>query len=73
MSDYLIDTITRETTSAVYNVGLIADQAQRVAYSIDSFIELYKLFGNYHQQNEHLHYEISSSNLLYACRTASLW
>lgn len=44
MSDYITDTVVRETASAVYNIGLVADQAQRVAYSINSLIELYKLF-----------------------------
>ena len=44
MNDYITDTIVRETTSAVYNATLVADQAQRVAYEIDVLMELYKLF-----------------------------
>lgn len=44
MNDYITDTIVRETTSAIYNAGLVVDQMERVAYSMDSFMELYTLF-----------------------------
>lgn len=43
-TNYVAETIERETRSAVYNAGLVTDQLEKVSHSFDSFFELYKSF-----------------------------
>jgi hypothetical protein len=43
-TNFFAETIERETTSAVYNLGLVTDQIERASYEFNSFMELYALF-----------------------------